>query len=214
MNILVEKNIMVPMRDGVKLATDVYRPTGKVKFRVDLGRLPYNKEPLAQVAQAAIDALRAVQKGYVVVFQDCRGRFASEGEFSPVVNEASDGVDTIDWIIQQPWASDQVGMVGGSYLGFTQWLLAKEHPEALRALAPVVTTSNFYQAPFRHQGGVFELGCALSWSLGMVLEELQRRLCPGRGHMEQMGGIMQMMGDPAALSEHLPPVAGPLFRAV
>jgi uncharacterized protein len=212
MDILVEKNIMVPMRDGVELATDVYRPVEEGQFPVLLARLPYNKEPLAQVAQSAIDAFRAVQQRYVVVFQDCRGRFASEGAFSPAINEASDGVDTIDWIIQQPWASDQVGMVGGSYLGFTQWVLAKEHPEALRALAPVVTTANFYQAPFRHQGGVLDLGCALSWSLGMVLEELQRRLRQGRASQEQMGAFMQMMRDPSALFEHLPLTDQPLLR--
>ncbi len=182
MSILVEKNIMVPMRDGVKLATDVYRPHAEGPFPVLLARLPYNKEPLGGLAQATIDAVRAVQQGYVVVVQDCRGRFASEGEFSPLVDEASDGVDTIDWIIQQSWASGQVGMVGGSYLGSTQWLLAKEHPEALRAIAPVVTTANYYQAPFRHQGGVLDLGCALSWSLGMVPEELQRRACTRWAH--------------------------------
>jgi putative CocE/NonD family hydrolase len=212
MSILIEKNSMVPMRDGVKLATDVYRPNEEGSFPVLLARLPYNKDPLDGLAQAAIDAVRAVQQGYVVVVQDCRGRFASEGEFSPLVDEASDGVDTIDWIIQQPWASGQVGMVGGSYLGLTQWLLAKEHPKALRAIAPAVTTSNYYQAPFRHQGGVLDLGCALSWSLGMVPEELQRRLRQGRASMQQMGAFMQLMGDPSALLEHLPLVDQPLLR--
>ena len=212
MSILIEKNIMVPMRDGVKLAADVYRPNEKGPFPVLLSRLPYNKEPLGGLAQAVIDAVRAVQQGYVVIVQDCRGRFASEGEFSPLVDEASDGVDTIDWITQQPWASGRVGMVGGSYLGFTQWLLAKEHPEALRAIAPVVTTANYYQAPFRHQGGVLDLGCALSWSLGMASEELQRRLRQGRAGMQQMGAFMQVMGDPSALFEHLPLVDQPLLR--
>ena len=212
MNILVEKNIMVPMRDGVKLATDVYRPAEEGHFPVLLSRLPYNKDPLGRLALAAIDALRAVQKGYVVLFQDCRGRFASEGEFHPVFDEASDGVDTVNWIVQQPWASGQVGMVGSSYLGFTQWLLAKEHPEALRAIAPGVTTSNYYQTPFRHEGGVFELGCSLFWSLGIVPEELQRRLRQGRASMEHMGAFMQAMSDPSALLEHLPLVDQPLLR--
>ncbi len=176
MNILVEKNVMVPMRDGVSLASDVYRPAEEGRFPVLLSRLPYNKEPLGMLALAVGTALRAVQQVYVVLFQDCRGRFASEGEFHPLVDETSDGVDTVNWIVQQPWASEQIGMVGGSYLGFTQWLLAKEHPEALRAIAPGVTTSNYYQTPFRHEGGVFELGCALFWSLGMIPEEVQRRL--------------------------------------
>jgi uncharacterized protein len=189
MNILIEKNIMVPMRDGVRLATDVYRPAEGGPVPVLLSRLPYNKE-LPMMIQAAIDALRAVQVGYAVVLQDCRGRFASEGEFTPIFNEASDGADTVAWIAQQPWSSSQVGTVGGSYLGFTQWLLAKEHPEALRAMAPAVTTSDYYHTPFRHQGGVFELGCALFWSVGMVPEELQRQLRQGKASMEQMGALM------------------------
>jgi X-Pro dipeptidyl-peptidase (S15 family) len=101
MNILIEKNIMVPMRDGVRLATDVYRPAEGGPVPVLLSRLPYNKE-LPMMIQAAIDALRAVQVGYAVVLQDCRGRFGSEGEFTALFNEASDGADTVDWIAQQP----------------------------------------------------------------------------------------------------------------
>src|SRR6185312_4132940 len=84
MNILIEKSVMVPMRDGVRLATDVYRPAEGGPVPVLLSRLPYNKE-LPMMVQAAIDALRAVQAGYAVVLQDCRGRFASEGEFTPIL---------------------------------------------------------------------------------------------------------------------------------
>ena len=210
-NILIEKNVMVSMRDGVKLATDVYRPAEGGHVPVLLSRLPYNKE-LPAVSQSAIDALRAVRAGYAVVLQDCRGRFGSEGEFTPIFDEASDGADTVAWIAQQPWSSGQVGTVGGSYLGFTQWLLAREHPEALRALAPFVTTSDYYHTPFRHQGGVFELGCALFWSVGMVPEELQRQLRQGKASMEQMGALMQVMSDMSSQFEHLPLVGMPLLR--
>ncbi|HEY4383487.1 MAG TPA: CocE/NonD family hydrolase, partial [Ktedonobacteraceae bacterium] len=122
MNILIEKNVMVPMRDGVSLATDVYRPADGGPVPVLLSRLPYNKD-LPVIMQAVIDASRAVQAGYAVVLQDCRGRFASEGEFTPIVHEANDGVDTVAWIARQPWSTGQIGTVGGSYLGFTQWLL-------------------------------------------------------------------------------------------
>src|SRR3979490_3200407 len=85
MNILIEKNVMVPMRDGVSLAADVYRPAEGGPVPVLLSRLPYNKD-LPVIMQAVIDASRAVQAGYAVVLQDCRGRFASEGEFTPIVN--------------------------------------------------------------------------------------------------------------------------------
>lgn len=212
MNILVEKNIMVPMRDGVKLATDVYRPVEEGYFPVLLARLPYNKEVPTEVYQSGIDALRAVQRGYIVVFQDCRGRFASEGEFHPVFDEASDGADTIDWIVQQPWANGLIGMVGESYLGFTQWLLAKEHPEALRAIAPVMTTSNYYKTPYRRDGGVFELGCALYWSLYMVSEELQRQLRQKKASAEQIAAFGQMMRNPYPLFKHLPLTDQPWLR--
>jgi putative CocE/NonD family hydrolase len=211
MNILIEKNVMVPMRDGVHLAADVYRPAQEGRFPVLLSRLPYNKELPGRLGSFVSMALRAVQQGYVVIFQDCRGRFASEGEFSPPLQEANDGADAVTWIVQQPWATDQVGTIGGSYLGFTQWLLAKEHPEALKAIAPQVTTSNYYQTPNRH-GGAFELGCSLFWSLGMVPEEVQRRLRQGRASMEQMGTFMQAMSNPSALLEHHPLVDQPLLR--
>src|SRR5260221_12023544 len=147
------------MREGVRLAPDFYRPEEGGPVPVLLSGLPYKKE-LPMMIQAAIDALRAVQVGYAVVLQDCRGRFGSEGEFTPIFDEASDGADTVAWIAQQPWSSSQGGTVGGSYLGFTHGRLPRSHPEALRAMAPVVTTSDYYQPPFRHQGGVFELGCA------------------------------------------------------
>jgi putative CocE/NonD family hydrolase len=113
MNMLIEKNLMVPLHDGVRLATDVYRPTEGGPVPVLLARLPYNKDlPLA--ARGAFDLLRAVQAGYAVVLQDCRGRFASEGEFTPLVNDAEDGADTVTWLARQPWSTGLVGTFGGS----------------------------------------------------------------------------------------------------
>jgi uncharacterized protein len=150
---LIEKNLMVPMRDGVRLATDVYRPAEGGSFPVLLARLPYNKE--VDLAPHGVDPLRSAQAGYAVVLQDCRGRFASEGSFTPMMNEAKDGAETVAWIARQPWSTGQVGTVGGSYLGFTQWLLARERPEALRAMAPLITASDYYRGPWRHTGGAF-----------------------------------------------------------
>lgn len=211
MNILIEKNVMVPMRDDVQLATDIYHPAEEGRFPVLLMRLPYNKD-MSLMVQGNIDTSRAVQAGYVVVIQDCRGRFASEGEFTPVVNEANDGADTVAWISEQPWSTGLVGTVGGSYLGFTQWLLAREQPRALRAIAPMITTSDYYEAPARHTGGVFELGISMFSSLGMVPEELRRRIRQGKASMEQMGTLMQAMNNVSAQFEHLPLIDRPLLR--
>src|SRR5690242_10043355 len=102
MNILIEKNVPVPMRDGVVLATDVYRPADGAPLPVLIQRLPYNKESVATV-NSTLSVTRAVQAGYVVVVQDTRGRFASEGEFTPHFQEVADGVDTIAWAAAQPW---------------------------------------------------------------------------------------------------------------
>ena len=211
MNILIEKNVMVPMRDGVKLATDVYRPAEGGPVPVLLARLPYNKD-LPSMMQRVIDAPRAVQAGYAVIIQDCRGRFGSEGEFTPIFNEANDGVDTVTWVTQQPWSTGQIGTVGRSYHGFTQWLLAKEHPVALRAIAPVFATSDYYQTPLHYQGGVFSLGTTIFWSVTMALEELPRQLRQGKANREQMGTLMHMISNLPSQFEHLPLVDMPLLR--
>jgi putative CocE/NonD family hydrolase len=94
--ILIDKNIMVPMRDGVRLATDVYRTDGAPPAPVLLARTPYDKEQtVVRGAGAAFDIFRAVQAGYAVVIQDVRGRFASAGDFNPHFQEGRDGADTI-----------------------------------------------------------------------------------------------------------------------
>jgi putative CocE/NonD family hydrolase len=130
MNILIEKNIMVPMRDGVRLAADVYRPAEGGPFPVIIQRLPYNKD-LPAMTMLLMDVFRVVQAGYVMVFQDTRGQFAAEGEFRPFMQEPDDGTDTIAWVASQPWSHGSVGLAGGSYFGATQWLAAREAPRAL-----------------------------------------------------------------------------------
>ncbi len=176
MDIIIQKNIQVPMRDNVMLATDVYRPAGDAPAPTLLMRSPYNKE-FPRILMITIDVLRAVQAGYAVVIQDCRGRFLSAGVFDPFFQEAQDGVDTIAWAAGQPWSNGKVGTVGASYVGATQWLAAAEAPAALRALAPYLTTDQYYNG-WTYQGGAFQLGFALSWSLGLAQAELARQ-APG-----------------------------------
>ncbi|MBV9227985.1 MAG: CocE/NonD family hydrolase, partial [Chloroflexi bacterium] len=94
--------------------------------------------------------------GFAVVVQDCRGCGSSEGECNPFFQEARDSKDTIAWIIAQTWSKGRVGMAGGSYLGAIQWLPANEGPAALQALAPYVTTAQYYQ-PWTYQGEPFSL---------------------------------------------------------
>ena len=118
--IVVEKNVMVRMRDGVLLATDVYRPEGPGPLPAIVQRTPYDKEGAA-LRNYAFEVMRAVQAGYVCVVQDTRGRYLSEGEFNPFFDDGSDGFDTIAWVAAQSWCDGNVGMAGGSYFGATQW---------------------------------------------------------------------------------------------
>ncbi len=205
MNMLIEKNVMVRMRDGVHLATDIYRPTEQDPFPVLLMRSPYGKEDIAIYARAF------VQAGYAVVIQDSRGCFASQGEFTPMFVEPADGADTIARAAHQPWSSGKVGMIGASYLGFTQWLAAREAPEALKAISPAVTASNFYHAPW-YQGGAFQLGVCLAYSVQHAAMAMQRKIRLGQATTADMEPITQAVSNIPSLYEHLPFVDMPLLR--
>jgi hypothetical protein len=118
-DITVETKVMAPMRDDVKLAADIYRPKeGKVP--TILVRTPYSR-----LTEGVLRGGYFARRGYAVVVQDVRGRFDSEGEWFPLKHETQDGYDTIDWIAKQPWSDGNVGMIGGSYVGWVQWYAAK-----------------------------------------------------------------------------------------
>ena len=203
MNLSIEKNLQVAMRDGIKLATDVYRPSGDAPLPVVMLRLPYNKEnPLLLFLSG--DILRVAQAGYVVVVQDCRGTFASEGEFNPYFQEAQDGADAIAWAAAQPWCSGVVGTMGASYYGATQWLAASEQAPALRAMAPFITTDQYYDR-WTYQGGAFQLGFMLQWAAStFALGEVVRRLGQGRASMAQFAAVIAGGDGVTAAYEHLP----------
>jgi hypothetical protein len=133
---------MVPMRDGVHLAIDVYRSDGQAPWPAVLVRLPYDKNGrycwMPQIGRHFTD------RGYAFLVQDVRGKFRSGGEADAFVHEIDDGYDTIQWITRQPWSDGAVGMWGDSYYGFTQWTaVASGHP-ALRAIVPRVTVADLF----------------------------------------------------------------------
>ena len=151
------ETVMVAMRDGVRLATDIYR-AGERSGPVILVRTPYNKD------RGQRSARRFVEAGYTVVYQDCRGTRASEGVMAPYNNEGQDGYDTIEWITRQPWYGGRVGMMGGSYVGAVQWQAAVEQPPGLVAIAPQATWSSFYRNIYL--GGAVRLSLIAGWIAG------------------------------------------------
>ena len=165
--IQVEFDVPVPMRDGVRLFADVYRPAGGGAHPVLLQRTPYDKSSPG-AASGRLDAVRAARSGYAVVVQDVRGRYRSEGEFYPFANESRDGCDTVEWAAAQAWSTGRVGMYGGSYVGATQWLAALARPPHLAAIAPSVTSHDYYEG-WTYQGGALQLNFTLSWALSLVL---------------------------------------------
>lgn len=174
----VHLDLMVPMRDGVRLATDVYRLRGDRPLPVILQRNPYGKSSTA-IVNNWLDVRRAVEAGFAVVVQDTRGRFASEGDFKPFVAEETDGADTIDWLTRQPWCDGRVVMVGGSYTGMTQWSAAAARPPALKAIAPATTSADI-RGGWARSGGARQLGFVALWiAESLAPTELMRRAARG-----------------------------------
>ena len=166
-NITVEHNLAMKTRDGVTLYADVYRPVGDGNFPVLLQRTPYNKDNAADFAR------NAAADGFMVVVQDVRGRYTSEGEWYPFKHETDDGYDTVEWAAGLPHSNGKVGMFGGSYVGATQLLAAIGHPPHLAGICPVVTASNYHEN-WTYQGGAFEQWFDESWTSGLAQDTANR----------------------------------------
>jgi uncharacterized protein len=148
-------DVMIAARDGVKLATDVYRPAragapAEGKFPALLERTPYNKSSMANGVAAY------VRRGYVVVVQDVRGRYKSEGHWRPLRDDLNDGYDTAKWIGEQPWSDGSIGTMGSSYAGATQHALAIAGAPYVKAMVPRNAMSDIGRYGVRHNGA-FEL---------------------------------------------------------
>src|SRR5215471_9698598 len=168
--LLSDKNVMVPMRDGVKLAMDIYRPgqngaPAQGRFPTLLVRTPYTR-----AFQEQGNAASFVPKGYIFVVQSVRGRYGSEGHWRFFRDDPADGYDTIGWIASQTWSDGSVGMLGGSYDGGTQHAAALANPPALKALVPLVAATNVGHYGLRHNGAC---------QLPPFLQESEKRFCFG-----------------------------------
>jgi uncharacterized protein len=171
-DVRIEFDVPAEMRDGTILRADVFRPTQGGPWPVLLVRSPYNKQDPGILA--TLNPLAAVRRGYLVVLQDTRGRYRSEGEWEPLRHEQADGYDTVRWAATLPGANGLVGMYGPSYLGNAQWMAAAGKPIELKALAPAFTWSEPFDGLFG-RGGAIELGLGANWSLQQGANHLSRR---------------------------------------
>ncbi|MEP7326570.1 MAG: CocE/NonD family hydrolase [Gemmatimonadota bacterium] len=165
-----DSNVAIMMRDSVVLRADVWRPAGDGPFPVLVYRTPYGKTS----AEGGYKTFsKAVERGYAVVIQDVRGRYASAGEFNPYRNEGHDGYDTIEWAAAQSWSNGSVGTFGLSYPGAVQWLAAVESPPHLKAMVPAMTFSR--PETFFYSGGVWDLSW-ISWAWYNIAPDALERL--------------------------------------
>ncbi|HJU75819.1 MAG TPA: CocE/NonD family hydrolase [Gemmatimonadaceae bacterium] len=150
--------VTIPMRDGVKLAADIWLPESPGRYPVLLARTPYMKSGLGLNQWARYFAAQ----GYVFVIQDTRGRGDSEGQFEFFFTDGKDGFDSIEWLAKQPFSNGRVGTLGLSYLGTVQWLAAREQPPALKCMAPTASGGRWFEE-LPYMGGAFAHAFALQW---------------------------------------------------
>ncbi len=203
--VLVEKDVVIPLRDGVATYADVYRPLDGPPAPVVLVRTPYDKEVVMGLGVLP-NWLKLAERGYAVVVQDVRGRCSSEGEWYPFANEGPDGHDSVCWAAAQEWSNGRVGALGASYFGATVMLAARETPPALTCLVPIITTDD-YHAGWAYQGGAFELGFMGTWGAAIAAMQFLRKDCPTPVEVRQ--ALMGAMADPRAMLEHRPHAAMP-----
>jgi uncharacterized protein len=168
-DVIARNDVAMKTRDGVTLRADIYRPKADAKFPVILMRTPYDKS----VGWAVSPAYQIASHGYVVVVQDVRGRYTSDGEFYPFRHESDDGYDAVEWAAALPYSNGKVGMMGGSYVGATQMLAAIAHPPHLAGICPVVTASNYHDN-WTYQGGALEQWFDQNWTTQLATNTLWR----------------------------------------
>ena len=166
--VTVELDVPARMRDEVTLRANVYRPGGEGPWPTLLTRTPYDKN-----VPEWLDPVQTAAQGFMVVIQDTRGRFASDGEWIPLHFEREDGYDTVEWAARLPGSNGRVGMYGPSYVGNTQWMAAIEQPPSLAAISPALTLADPLDGAFA-RGGALELGLAVPATLMLGAGQLPR----------------------------------------
>jgi uncharacterized protein len=190
MEVTIQTDVPARMRDGTTLMSNVYRPAEGGPYPVLLARMPYGKD--LPFDSTYLDPVRAVRRGYIVAIQDVRGRYASEGKFTPFVREFEDGYDSVEWAAKLPGSSGSVGMIGLSYLGKAQWHAAVMQPPSLKSMAPGQTWGNHLNGA-QMRGGARELGLIQYWAQGALALGILFR---------------KYRGEPQKIGEKLPELVG------
>jgi uncharacterized protein len=196
-DVALERDVECRLSDGVVLRADVYRPFTEGEAPVLLMRLPYDKTTAGANWGYAHPAWYA-SHGYIVVAQDVRGRFASEGEFTPFASEEADGYESVEWAARLRGANGEVGMYGFSYPGATQTLAASAQPPSLRAIVPGFTSSQFYDG-WTYAGGALSLASVAGWASFLALDTARRR-----GDHDAHAALLGVLGAAPALFWTLP----------
>lgn len=187
----VERGVAARMRDGCALLADVYRPEGaREPLPALVMRTPYDRAAPTETVYA--HPVWYARQGFVVVVQDVRGRYGSEGEFAPFAHEAADGADTVAWAAGLPGVNGRVGLYGASYIGFCQLLTALEQPPSLGAIAPAIGGSDLAR-DWIYPGGAFNLAFASWWGTQLCLGDALRA-----GDHELVDACAAVMRAPAA----------------
>jgi putative CocE/NonD family hydrolase len=160
--IRIDHHRAIPMRDGVTVYADVYRPERAGRYPVIVVRTPYGVQ--RENVGVHDRLIQLAKMGYAVVNTDVRGRYESDGAWDPFRFEARDGYDVVEWAAKQPWSTGKVATQGGSYLGHVQWATLGEQPPSLVAAFPAVASTNLY-ANWITQGGAFHLAFNFGWGV-------------------------------------------------
>jgi uncharacterized protein len=214
-DIIVEENVMIPMRDGTLLAADIYRPDAEGAFPTLVERTPYNKSISSEIRAEA--HVFFAERGYAFIVQDGRGRYRSEGEFYPFLDdgwlEHRDGFDTVQWIATQPWSDGQVGVIGGSHTGMTAYQIGPTQPPAMKAMFVRESASDLY-SHWVYRGGAFEHGFITAWTAGSFAPEAIQRHLDGDARTNAERMLQVYRENMANYYLSLPLTRNPLFGSL
>lgn len=203
----VYERTLVPLRDGVSLAAALFRVEGDPRPTLLL-RTPYGID--STQGFLIPDTVALLNAGYNLAWVGVRGTSGSEGTLSGVEQEVDDGYDTVEWVIRQPWSDGTVGTYGSSYVGVTQWAVAASRHPAVKALAPAVSSMNWYRAPLYYPGGALTLSVAAGWHLLIRFNEELAAVTAGTGDPHKLAALGAELQSGVRTFDYTPVVTHPV----